>query len=213
MNILLIEPFFKGSHKQWANQLKLHSKHEIEFLTIDTAGWKWSMQAGTIHLANQFNKKNYSPDLILATDMLDTATFLSLTFPFEKRPPVAIYFHENQLAYPWTSHDGKIAEKIRMNYAMINVKSALTADKLYFNSSYNKSSFIKNAKEFFKNYRGISIENDIDKIEQKSDILPLGIKLKKFDEYKDDSIEASPSIPLILWNHRWEYDKNPDSFF
>ena len=35
--------------------------------------------------------------------------------------------------------------------------------------------------------------------------------LKRFDEFeiKDKKNE----IPILLWNHRWEYDKNPDAFF
>ena len=33
--------------------------------------------------------------------------------------------------------------------------------------------------------------------------------LQKFDKYKTEQNKK----PLILWNHRWEYDKNPTDFF
>ncbi|MDP6244974.1 MAG: DUF3524 domain-containing protein, partial [Myxococcota bacterium] len=32
MNILLIEPYFTGSHKSWAKGLKNHSNHKIDLL-------------------------------------------------------------------------------------------------------------------------------------------------------------------------------------
>ena len=37
------------------------------------------MHGGAVTLANQFNEMAWTPDLIIATDMLDLTTFLSLT--------------------------------------------------------------------------------------------------------------------------------------
>ena len=37
--------------------------------------WKWRMHGGAVTLAKQFKNKNYKPDLILSTDMLDLSTF------------------------------------------------------------------------------------------------------------------------------------------
>ena len=41
--------------------------------------WKWRMQGGAITLAQKFNTMKNQPDLIIATDMLDLSTFMSLT--------------------------------------------------------------------------------------------------------------------------------------
>jgi glycosyltransferase involved in cell wall biosynthesis len=42
--------------------------------------------------------------------------------------------------------------------------------------------------------------------------LPLGLELGAFDAHRPTGQPGTGS-PLILWNHRWEHDKNPEAFF
>ncbi|SVD66234.1 uncharacterized protein METZ01_LOCUS419088, partial [marine metagenome] len=73
MNIVLIEPYFTGSHRNWAVGLQKHSSHTIELLTLPGSFWKWRMHGGAVTLARMFMESELSPDLILATDMLDVS--------------------------------------------------------------------------------------------------------------------------------------------
>ncbi len=78
MRILIIEPYYTGSHKQWADGYQQYSKHEITIISMQGKFWKWRMHGGAITLANQYSNLDETPDLILVTDMLDLSTFLAL---------------------------------------------------------------------------------------------------------------------------------------
>ncbi|MEC7854601.1 MAG: DUF3524 domain-containing protein, partial [Candidatus Neomarinimicrobiota bacterium] len=96
--ILIVEPYFSGSHKSWALGYQDNSSHEIEIISLEGKFWKWRMHGGAISLANLFQKTKFAPDLILASDMLDLTTFLCLTKNKTSNLPTALYFHENQLS-------------------------------------------------------------------------------------------------------------------
>ena len=209
MNILLLEPYFTGSHKSWAEDLQNFSSNEINILSMKGQFWKWRMQGSAITLAQKFNEMNIQPDLILATDMLDLTTFLSLTRKKTYNTPTVIYFHENQLSYPWSIKDKDFINKEHKHYGFINYSSALTADKVLFNSNYHKDSFLNELKLFLKRSPDHNELDTIKRIKDKSDVLYIGIDLKRFDPFKT----KNEGPPLILWNHRWEYDKNPEIFF
>ena len=209
MKILLIEPYFTGSHKQWAEGFKLYSKHDVRILSMKGQFWKWRMHGGAITLAESFNQNKWKPDLILCTDMLDLTTFLSLTRKKTKNIPTAIYFHENQISYPWSPRDRDKIQNRDNHYGFINYVSALCADKVFFNSKFHMNSFLDNLHPFLKNFPDHNEIGTISIIKEKSSVLHVGLELSKF---KTKSTNKS-NPPVILWNHRWEYDKNPELFF
>ena len=206
MKILILEPYYTGSHKQWAKGYKKYSNHNIEILSMKGQFWKWRMHGGAVTLAKQFNSLDYNPDLILSTDMLDFSTFLGLT---KTKARSAVYFHENQLSYPWSPNDRDVIKKRDHHYGFINYVSALAADYVFFNSKFHMNSFFNDLRPFLKHFPDYNEIENIDIIENKSEVLHLAIELEKFDSYK----KIKHNKPLILWNHRWEYDKNPELFF
>jgi len=211
MNIVLIEPFFTGSHKQWALGYKNHSKHNIDIIYLKGIYWKWRMHGGAITLATIFNKhikENGKPDLILVTDMLNLPVFTS--FSDVSGIPIISFFHENQITYPWSTQDRDKEKNRDHHYGFINYTTALRSDLIMFNSNFHKNSFIKELRKFLKQFPDNNDLYNVDTIEDNSIVSYLGLNLKKFDKYKNTT---QNKIPIILWNHRWEYDKNPDDFF
>lgn len=211
MNILIVEPFLTGSHKAWAEEYAKHSSHEVDILGLEGRYWKWRMHGGAVTLARYFLEYELDPDLILATDMLDLTTFLALTRERTAGTSVAIYFHENQLSYPWSGDDPDPGLKRDVHYGFINYTSALAANAVLFNSAYHLTAFISDLSGLLAAFPDYNEPESAGEILGKSTIIPLGVDLSALDSYRAERDPGSP--PLILWNHRWEYDKNADDFF
>lgn len=212
MRITLLEPYCTGSHAAWAREYAAHSCHQVDLLTLPGRNWKWRMHGGAVTLASRFLSESCSPDLILATDMLDLTTFLALTRRTSSRVPCALYFHENQLTYPWSPDDPDKAQQRDQHYAFINYTSALAADAVLFNSAYHKEAFLGALPGFLKQFPDATEPASVQQIAQKSRVLPLGMDLRKLDLHRPE-FPSALEAPLILWNHRWEYDKAPEAFF
>ena len=211
MNILIVEPYYTGSHKQWVDGLMNYSSHQIDKLTLPGNFWKWRMHGAAITLAEQFLKTGKPYDLIVASDMLDTTTFHSLTRKQTISTPFVVYFHENQITYPWSKTDRDITNKRDQHYGFINYCSALASDRVLFNSHFHSNSFFESLPNFLKQFPDYNNLETIEVIKNKSDVLHLGLDLKKYVETKP-AIEK-PKRAVLLWNHRWEHDKNPEEFF
>lgn len=212
MRVALLEPFFTGSHKRWAEEYARFSRHEVKIFSLSGHHWKWRMHGGAVSLAEKFLKSGFQADVILASDMLDLTTFLSLTRGVTHNIPAAAYFHENQLTYPWSPTDQDIQFERDNHYSFINYASALAADKVFFNSAYHRQSFLEELSRFLKRFPDNNELHTVGVIEKKGTVLPLGLDLKRLDSLRPDDIPAYFRA-VVLWNHRWEYDKNPEQFF
>jgi glycosyltransferase involved in cell wall biosynthesis len=214
MNIWLLEPYYTGSHQAWADGYRAHSRHTVRLLTLPGRFWKWRMQGGAITLARQaagilqqeLQAGGSRPDLILASDMLNLPLFLGLVGEPLADVPVALYFHENQLTYPLQP-----GEKRDLHYGFINVVSALRSDAAFFNSSYHREAFFDELPRLLKHFPDYNELWLVDALLAKAQVLPLGLDLQRLAGHRPTS--PGTGQPLILWNHRWEYDKAPETFF
>ena len=210
MQIIYIEPFYSGAHKQWIDSYKEKSSHDVDILTLPGNKWKWRMHGGAITLANEFMKYKKKIDLIICSDFLNLPVFKAICKNQIIDIPIIMYFHENQLSYPWSPHDSDISLNRDLHYHFINYTSSLVSDFNLFNSKYHLDSYLDSLKKYLKKMPDYNNFKTIDVISNKSDILYIGCDLKKFINYKN---KKKNDCPLILWNHRWEFDKNPELFF
>lgn len=230
MRILFLDPFHGGSHAAVADGYAAQSRHEVTLLTLSQAGgWRWRMRGAAVTLARQVRDLFASGarfDLIVATDMLDLATFLGLTRDITTRIPVALYFHENQLTYPLPA-----GRKLDLSFPWINYTSALAADVLCFNSGYHRRVFLDALPSLVGRFHDHQELDLLPVLGAKAHVLPPGVDLQRLNEGQEDDGRwtmdeqfslydqnselrtQNSELPVILWNSRWEYDKQPTVFF
>ena len=206
--MLLVEPYYGGSHAAWADGYARYSHHQVELLTLPAQSWKWRMQGGAVTMARLLREKSSSspPEIIVATDMINLATLRALSQDVISSAKVILYFHENQLTYPQNSRQGH-----GWRYGFINYVSALAADWVLFNSAYHRNVFLDTLPPMLKHFGDYNEFQTVAEIAAKSSVLSLGLDLRRYDAYTNTKDTDAP--PLILWNHRWEADKYPAGFF
>ncbi len=167
------------------------------------------MQGGVLELAQQIKmkvEKEGPPDAILATDMVNLPALIALARPWLNKIPIHLYAHENQLTYPIQP-----GVKRDLTYSIINTLSMITADAVHFNSDYHRNAFFSELPRLLKHFPDYNHLELIPQLKKKSDVLPVGLELNLFDSVKPRTRKHGPL--RILWNQRWEYDKNPGEFF
>lgn len=203
MKVLLLEPWFGGSHRAWAEGYAQHSGHEVRLLTLPAQFWKWRMQGGAVTLARMMREQALQPDVVLASGMLNLATLRAL---LPQPPPLALYLHENQLTWPQHTR-----QRHGWQYGFVNYVSALAADRVFFNSAWHRDVFLAALPRMLRHFGDHNEEDSVAGIRAKSDVLAPGMDLQRLDRLRPAG-ELCNDPPLILWNHRWDEDKNPRAF-
>jgi glycosyltransferase involved in cell wall biosynthesis len=218
LTIWLLTPYHTGSHRAWAEGYAAHSRHRVQLLAMPGYFWKWRMHGAALELAERAQRllsAGERPDLLIATSMVNLPAFLALVRRELAMTPVVLYMHENQLTYPPPPH-----AKRDLTYGMIQHLSMLAADRVCFNSAYHLRSWFGELPRLLKHFPDHTHLETIGTAQAKSVVLPVGCALRRLDEYRSGSQRTlpaedsqgqtrAPAAPLILWNQRWEYDKDP----
>lgn len=228
-SILFLESFYGGSHRAFADGLAAHSAHKLSVRRLPDRNWKWRMHGAALSFAEEI-EADYSAgrfwDLIVATSLLDLSDLRSRLSRTMEVPPLLLYVHETQFDYPVSPGEVRDAQ-----YGFRNLVSILASDRTLFNSATHRRRFFREAHRFISRLPKPVPSRLVDEARSRSAVLYPGIEYTGAAEApeKNEAAEkkaaprknAAPrksaadggEPPLILWNHRWEHDKDPESFF
>lgn len=206
--VAFVEGFWGGSHRAAAEGWAASSRHQVRLLHLPARFWKWRMRGAAFAFARRLRDQEAAgeepPDVLFATNMVDLAHLKAL---LPRRIPTILYFHENQAAYP--APLGQEVPERDLGYAFTDLAGALAADRVAFNSRHQHDAFFSEMGALIRRMPDARPLWALDEVRSRSLVLPLGLRL---DDVPGRP-EPEPAPPLVVWNHRWEYDKDPEAFF
>uniref|UniRef100_A0A8C2ZN58 tRNA-queuosine alpha-mannosyltransferase n=1 Tax=Cyclopterus lumpus TaxID=8103 RepID=A0A8C2ZN58_CYCLU len=141
-SVLLVEPFYGGSHKQLIDLLQ-QNIHGCCVFTLPAKKWHWRARTAALHFS-QTIPTCPSYRVLFSSSVLNLCELVAL------RPDLAhlkkvLYFHENQLVYPVRKDQER-----DFQYGYNQVLSCLVSDVVVFNSVFNMDSFLSSISSFMK---------------------------------------------------------------
>ncbi|HKK69826.1 MAG TPA: DUF3524 domain-containing protein [Candidatus Krumholzibacteria bacterium] len=204
MSWLLLEPYHDGSHRQLVDGLREHVVPDADLWTLPARKWKWRMRGAALEFSRRVHESGTRPHAIFASSMLNAAEFRALLPATRRTVPLLLYFHENQLTYPVQHFDPR-----DHHFAWTNVHSALAADRVLWNSAYNRDAFLGALERLIHKMPDARPDWAVEAIAARSRVLPVPIDDAQILGDVAD-VEPRHGVCHVVWNHRWEHDKGPE---
>ncbi|HEV8199769.1 MAG TPA: DUF3524 domain-containing protein [Candidatus Polarisedimenticolia bacterium] len=202
--VLFLNPFHGGSHRAFAEGWAKHSRHELTLRTLPARFWKWRMRGAALHFARQVTGPS-AYDALVVTDLMSLSDLKALWG--EAFPPALAYFHENQLSYPLPP-----GEAIDYQFGFTDITTCLAARRVLFNSRFQHDAFFERLPGFLGMMPEFQPRWTIEAIRARAGVLHPGVDFGTGPDAPEPR-GGDAGAPLIIWNHRWEFDKNPAAFF
>jgi glycosyltransferase involved in cell wall biosynthesis len=193
----LLSAYRSDSHAAWADWL-CDEGLGLAWRRLELPGrhFRWRIRGNPLSWLEQLPPED--PAALVATSMVDLATLRGL-HPRLGRAATLYYFHENQFAYPRSA-----AQHDSVDPQMVQLYGALAADLVAFNSAYNRDAFLAGVDRLLARLPDQVPGGIVERLAAKSRVCAVAVEPIRAREERDPR--------LILWNHRWEYDKDPNTF-
>lgn len=207
MRALVLSAYDAGSHRYWRRTLEVCCPDwEWRGLALPPRHFSWRVRGNPLYWAlRERDTLEGGADLLVATSMVDLATLRGLV-PAIAGIPTLLYFHENQFAYP----EGRGRHGL-LEAQMVSLYSALAAQRLAFNSAYNRDTFLAGVGDLLRALPDYAPAEAVEHLAARSEVLPVPL-LPPEPAPGGESLWGAPAAPAtrplrLLWPGRLEYDK------
>jgi len=202
LDVVLLEPWNRGSHQRWAEGLAASSRHRIHIVGSPDHRWRRALRTNPIDFARRIDDLEHPIDWGLASTPIDLPAVLGHARRRLAGVPSILYAHETQVAYPAGPKGGQASQAMAADWG-----SMLIADAIAVASQHHRAAL----QEALPVYADEHHDSDPGAGRRACDlvagihVIPQGLEPPTADD--------SRTGPLtILWNHRWAHDKAPERF-
>ncbi|MBT4767309.1 MAG: DUF3524 domain-containing protein [Phycisphaerae bacterium] len=211
--VLAFEAWDSGSHRAVREAICRHAEMNWHWIVLGAANWRWRLRLSAPSLVSEAKKAGVLAgewDLVFATSLVPLADLVSLLPPRLAALPRVLYMHENQAEYPASTGEKDHRD---VHAVATNIMSMLAADRVLWNSNWNRDSFLAHAETIVRAAKGAVDRSILDQIEDRSEVVwpPVEIPVASDPGVLHKASEAkSRGLTLVAWPHRWEHDKGPE---
>jgi glycosyltransferase involved in cell wall biosynthesis len=182
------------------------SNYQWTILTLEPRFYAWRIRGNSLSWAYEKKEQlNEDYDLLIACSLTDLSALRGFV-PKIASLPTIVYCHENQFFYPENKESsGKRGNPIEQQ--IIQIYNFECANKLVFNSEFNRQSCLEGIKKLLKKLPDHVPKKLLENIEKKTRILPVPLDKAPLIIEETKTLGKDKEVFSIVWNHRWEYDK------
>jgi hypothetical protein len=217
LSVLAFEPFDDGSHRAVRASIERYSRHRWTWLTLPGRSWNWRMRLASVTFAEQVRAMPAGVrggfDMVFATSLMSLADLIALLPASLRALPSVLLMHENQAAYPYQQRTAHERQR-DVHFALTNLTSILAADRVLWNSAWNRDSFLAGVADILRHAPDQPPADPEATIRAKSDVWWLPVDVGDAGDGHAGravarSIPGAGDVQRVVWPHRWEHDKGP----